>query len=353
MKVPVVDTSRTRLTAARIAEAAGVSVATVSRVINGRSGVSESAAAAVNAAIGQLNYTPKTRARRATPLRHGRIGFVTIGYHGEGWRELPVLMDTLAGATREAGNHDLSFQVEGLREGQTQSLVLNDRAVDGAILLAAHMISDEQIRAFATTVPIVRVMGWPRGPQPFDLIAFSNVEVGSIAFRYLSQEGCRNFAFLTDQPGRDFTRARVYAFADAAGAGGFPIRHFVAGHDETYDRIFGGRITWETDRQKLLDMLLESMDSPIGIFIPTDWEAVTFCQLLARRGLRVGRDIHVCSCDNEKFRLSALEFPPATIDVRAFDVGRLAVKRLLTRIEDPTSPPLIMDLQPTLVRPDR
>lgn len=352
MAPKMIDKSRGKLTVAQIAEVAGVSVATVSRVINQSAEVSEPATAAVRAAIEKMNYTPRTRARRGSPrLQYGRVGFVTFGYDGETWRDLPVLLDTMAGASQQARELGLSFQVEALNNEQFDSHVLRDRTVDGAILLAAEFMTEEHLARLAPAVPLVQVMGWPNGPRPFDLIAFSNMEVGAIAFRYLEEKGCRSLAFLTSYANRTFTRWRAYAFADAAAAGGYQIQHFATEHNATYARLFGDRVTWEASPEKLVDVLLKEMPSPLGIFVPTDHEAVLFCRQLARCGMQVGRDVFVCSCDNEKVRLSALEFPPATIDVRAFDIGRMAVRRLIARLQNPSDPASVIELQPSLVLP--
>jgi DNA-binding LacI/PurR family transcriptional regulator len=340
-----------RMTVAKIAEVAGVSVATVSRVINNSAGVSETAAAAVQSAMEQLNYTPRARSRRPSSLRHGRIGFVTIGYNGEYWREMPVLLETMAGASHEANEQGISFQVEALRDRQYESNVLQGGAVDGAILLISLTTTDEDMRRLAPTVPLVQVMGWPNRLLPIDMVAFSNTEVGALAFRYLNEKRCGSYAFLTWHPDRSFTRSRAYAYSDSAGTAGYKIHHFAEGANETYSRIFGDRVAWSDDREKLVARLLETMTPPIGVFLPTDWEAVVFCTILARRGVQVGRDIMVCSCDNERVRLSALEYPPATIDVHAFDVGRMAAKRLIARIQNLDDPPLLIELQPTLVVP--
>src|SRR4051794_31420899 len=94
-----------------VAKIAGVSTATVSRVLNGLPGVRAETVAQVQAAVAQLSYTPQRvhkRRRRTAKVRlqTGNIAAITVG-HDPSWLALPVLASVVGGLQRGAQVHEL------------------------------------------------------------------------------------------------------------------------------------------------------------------------------------------------------------------------------------------------------
>lgn len=341
-------------TVTEIARLAGVSVATVSRVMNDPSIVRAETAAAVRAAMEQVNYRPRGRGRaRGGSSESTHLAFVTLGYPGEHWRSLPVLVDALAGANREASERGHSLRVEALPENVTDSPLLRDRSLSGALVMMAHHIQAQRLLDLAAPgLPIVRVMGIAQEAQPFDHVTFDNHLIGRVAFDYLAAGGCERFAFVTDQPARAFTRRRALAFVDAAAAAGKSVRHGLITDDAVFRLAVGSDLLLNPDPVALLRELLAAGTGTLGLFVPTDWEAVTFCKAIGSLGLTLGRDLLLISCDNEQTRLAALGQRPATIDIHPGEIGRLGVRRLLDRVARPDEPPTVVQIAPRLVLPD-
>jgi DNA-binding LacI/PurR family transcriptional regulator len=89
---------------------------------------------------------------------------------------------------------------------------------------------------------------------------------------------------------------------------------------------------------------------PTAIFVPADRTAVQLYSALSQRALRVGVDVSVISCNNERPHLMNLEPTVTTIDVHAESVGRRAVDQLLWRIKHPQESMSIQVLvEPSLI----
>jgi DNA-binding LacI/PurR family transcriptional regulator len=74
--------------------------------------------------------------------------------------------------------------------------------------------------------------------------------------------------------------------------------------------------------------------------------------MFERAGIVVGRDLTIISCDNERVRLSALSPRPHSIDLRSEEIGRTAVRTLLSRITNPNMPRANVLIHPSLDESD-
>jgi LacI family transcriptional regulator len=113
--------------------------------------------------------------------------------------------------------------------------------------------------------------------------------------------------------------------------------------------IFGNGTVVESELGALVERLARSRPVPTGLFVSTDETTVNVYPLLRRAGLNPGEDIHIVSCDNEQIRLAGLSPRPATIDIGAEEVGWRAVHRLMSRIDNPSEPPVLINVTPRLV----
>lgn len=102
--------------------------------------------------------------------------------------------------------------------------------------------------------------------------------------------------------------------------------------------------------QTLLDQCLPPHPNPpTALFLSGDVLAPAVCGDLQRRGIHLGREMDVVSCNNEQMLLSHLYPRPATLDIHAERIGQKAVEQLLWRIENPGAPRATTALEPTLV----
>src|SRR4051794_2369375 len=130
---------------AQVAKAAGVSTATVSRVLNDLPGVADETVRQVRAAAEALRYTP-LRARRGTrPMpknsdsptrvrsRTGNIAVLTLGQTRD-WLRLPIMAAVVAGIQRGAGEFGLRLMLDDLPDPTRPSPLVQGRKIDGAIV---------------------------------------------------------------------------------------------------------------------------------------------------------------------------------------------------------------------------
>jgi len=347
----------------RVANHAGVSTATVSRVLNNMPGVRAETIRQVRAAVEALNYEPGQlrRIRRngaasttARPRRRtNAIAIITVG-QSRHWLQLPVMAASVAGISR--GARELGYRLlleEALDVEQPLPAALG-RQVDGAIVFLSSVLVGPAfyaaLNAIARQIPAVWVMGGGPGGVAVDHVAPHNHAVGHLAFEYLKSRGCRDVAFLSKLPAWPVMRDRGQAFCSAAHDHAISCGTFLLSDDARDGALFGAGAIVEADLSTLVDRLVESKPRPTGLFVSADETTVNVYPLLRRAGLRPGEDIHIVSCDNEQIRLAGLSPRPASIDTGAEEIGWRAVHRLMSRMENPAEPPVLINVAPRLVQ---
>ncbi len=349
---------------AQVAIHAGVSTATVSRVLNNFPGVEAETARQVRASVEALHYIPPKLKRsrfsvsgRVRPVRRRTksIAILTIGQTRD-WLQLPVMAATVVGISRGALEHGFRLMLDEVLDLETPSKALVLRNVDGAVVFvssawSAQASSGKALSAIARHLPVIWVMGEALEASGVDHIAPDNSAIGALALEHLKSQGCESVAFLTMNPRWQIMQMRAHAFAVAAHENGIPCHSYVLSTDPREADIFGARCTAAGDLSELVDQLIAARPRPQGLFIGNDATTVQVYPLLHRRGVVPGRDIHVISCDHETIRLSALNPRPASIDVGAEECGWRAVGRLVTRLGKPAERPVRISVAPKLLLP--
>jgi LacI family transcriptional regulator len=347
----------------RVADHAGVSTATVSRVLNNLPGVRAATAAQVKAAMKALNYDPSQRRRwrrngasvsTGRGRRTGAIAIITLG-EGRDWLQLPVMAASASGISRAAQELGYRLLLEEAPDPGKPLPPNISRQADGAIVFLSRTVgpaSHEVIANIARALPIVWAMGGVRGGPVVDHVAPHNQAIGHLAFEYLKARGCRDVAYLTKMPAWPVMRARGQAFCCAAHDDGARCASFLVSDDPRDGQLFGADAVVESDLSTLVGRLVATRRQVTGLFVSTDETTVPVHGMLRRAGLRLGKDLHIISCDNEQIRLAGLSPRPATIDPGAEEVGWRAVHRLVSRIEHPDEPPVLIQVAPRLVEPE-
>lgn len=89
----------------------------------------------------------------------------------------------------------------------------------------------------------------------------------------------------------------------------------------------------------LIDRLLNLRPRPTGIFVPSDYITAIAQPMLQKRGIEIGRDMLLVSCNNDALALAMLDPRPATIDLNSKEIGRQAAQVMGRRIAGETSFP--------------
>lgn len=281
-----------------VAERAGVSRSTVSRVINGGSRVSPDALAAVEKAIAELHYVPNRAARSLASRQSHAIALVvpedTTRFFGD-----PYFSAIVAGINDRvsASPYMLGlFIASGDPDDKATSFV-SSGSVDGA-LVVSHHTSDEYVGRIARSTSVV-YGGRPMLPRADDYwVDVDNVEGGRIATRRLVERGCRRIAMITGPPNMRASVDRLSGFHDVLDEAGLAP----AGIADGEFSAVGGAAA--------MARILESGSDPDAVFIASDLMARGALGVLARGGLRVPDDVALVGFDDSP--VAANVQPPLT-----------------------------------------
>ena len=311
-----------------VAEKAGVSFITVSRVINALDNVAPETRSRVEAAIKELNYHPN---RQAQALNHGltrTLAFVTPRMY-----ELPLynnffVMSLLSGVelqSRELG-WDLLLTTDFDREGKFDFLrVWHQRKVDGLVFVGFQRFPPEQVRAIEELgIPCVSVADRLESPA-ISWIDTDNREAARDAIRRLLELGHRSFAFVGVDPASDYNPnilQRERAVREVLAEAGIDPVLLVA-ESAAPDSGTAAALQY-----------LELAERPTAVISGNDSMAFRFISTCAERGFVCPRDYSIIGFDAEPAgRLSSPTL--ATYEQPLLEMGRSTVRALVDRITSP------------------
>lgn len=337
-----------------IAKRAGVSIATVSRVVNNSRPVRPDVAAQVRRAMEELQLVPKKIRRRSSSTINTTVAIVSLGHQYRGWFDTGIIATVVGELTRAAQEMEMGVQlVEMPDPTQVPSVLRRNAMIGGAIVFMAGGLNSHAAVTLNNEMPIVRVMGGEVGPLTIDQIGVDNSAVGFLAADYLLSQGVRQLGFMTFSPVWGVTQLRSQGLLAGAVSAGVPCQSYLLGNATTPREFFGINPIVETTADALVARLATNIKGSgrVGLFVSRDEETVHVYRLLAEHGLRPQEDVLVVSCDNEEVRLSTLFPRPASIDLSATEIARRAVRRLATRIKHHGEPPVRILVNPHLALP--
>ena len=304
-----------------VAERAGVSTATVSRVLAGIGNPRPDTAAAVMRAVTELGYRPSGVARSLRMKRTRTLGLIVTDIQN------PFFPELVQAADSAARHLDYSILLGSAACDEHRSWhyldLMVDRRVDGMII-ASSQLSDEGWQwLLRSPVPVVVVNAEPSG-LPVPVITSDNERFGRIAVEHLVGLGHRRIAYVRGYEGFTADLPRVAGFRAACDAAGIPeadrveVRgdgQFEGGERATAELIAGG--------------------SPVtAVICHNDVTAIGAMRAIRASGRRVPEHYSVVGCDDIA---AASWVVPAltTVAQQKADMGRMAVERLATALDDP------------------
>lgn len=338
----------------QIAKEAGTSVATVSRALNGKPGVSASKALEIRSLVKQLNYSP-TRRRRTSPLSSDQSALlgktVAVIALGKGHHLHPYpfarMVESISTAMAMKGVNLLVNMVRSIED--IPPAIIN-RQVNGLLLMGTRC--DEDVMASLSGIPHVWLTSHTQPGTTGDEVLAGNESSGRCAAGYLINAGHRQLAFINPLPGMGVFRSRMRGFVAAAEDEGVDVQ--VIAPDAIDDAV---DLAENPERlghilKPLVEQLVCDPKRPIGLCVPSDMIAAVLYPTLIRAGIQPGKDVEVVSFDNEKQYLMGLDPRPATVDAGVDVIGLRGAEQLLWRIENPTDDrPIQIMIKPIIVDP--
>jgi DNA-binding LacI/PurR family transcriptional regulator len=319
-----------RATIADVARRAGVSIATVSRVLNGTSKVADTTAERVRAAIAELHYVPRAAARGLASRRTNTIGLLLPEISGQFF---PPLLRGIEAGARENGYHLLIYSTWDRRYLLDLPYPpLGEHNTDG-LLVFTDSLRDEDLAHFRRTgFPVVLLYRSPPQSLPIPCITFEN-KAGARALvdHLIEVHGYRRIAFLSGPPGNEDSFWRELGYRESLEAHGLPYDPSlvaVGGFDE------------EEAAAAVARWLAEGLNVD-AIFAGDDEAASGAIAALQQVDLRVPDDIAVVGFDD--LVVSRYLNPPlTTVRVPIEQTGRVAVEQLIRLIRTGTADPLVL-----------
>lgn len=283
-----------RATLAGIAEQAGVSIASVSKVLNGRDGVSAATRERVEELLQEQGYARRNTPQAAAPL----VEFVFSAIDSEWAFELII------GAERVARANGLSVVLteSGDRQGpgpEWITAVINRRPA-GVVLVFGNLLDEQKAVLHTRRIPFVIVD--PSGDPPDDVpsIGSTNWAGGYSAGRHLVDLGHRRIAAITGPEDQLSSTARVSGFRAALESAGVPLPAELV-RESTF--LYEDGLTAARE-------LLRLPSRPSAIFAGNDQQALGTYEAARELGIRIPEELSIVGYDD--LRLARWVGPPLT-----------------------------------------
>jgi LacI family transcriptional regulator len=327
------DGRRTRVTIRQVADIAGVSIATVSRVVNGHVDVSAQTREAVQRVLREHGYHAVPRSPASAT---GRVGIAVPMVHP------PYFAQILSGAAEALYEHDRQVVLCPTRHSRARELSLLDRLAageaDGAVLVLPEE-SDEELGALAAHgFPFVVVDPHTEVPDGISVVCAAHSSGAAQATEHLLGLGHQRIGVISGPQGWLASQERLRGhIAALAGRGILP--------DSCYVRY--GNFRLDGGREAALE-LLDLPDPPTAIFAFSDSMAIGAVQAATARGMTVPAELSVVGFDDTVE--AALTLPGlTTVRQPLAELGRTAVSLLLRQLENRCLEPLRGELETKLV----
>jgi LacI family transcriptional regulator len=316
-----------------VADAAGVSVATASRVLGGKS-ASPRAIAAVQAASRRLGYRPDPIARALRARSTGTFGVVVPALSNPFFAEL---ISAVEDAAQQGGVEVLIADSHGRAEHEEHRLeTLVDRRVDGILISPAdENHSAKALEDAARSVPVVQIDRYVPGLR-VDYVGVDSQRGIQELLGHLKDLGCRRLQFVSATPTNSTARARRDAFDSISRDLGFRADESLLGEFSIdYGRVAARQIV---SRDAL----------PDAVVCGSDVIAAGLMSEMSRLGIGIPSDLRVTGFDG--IALADLTTPRLTTLRQPVEaIASQAVERLFSRLADPGSPSRQSIILPTLV----
>ena len=338
--IKLYETTRCRLavTIYDIAREAQVGIGTVSRVFNNHPNVTPKTRDKILSVAKRLNYHPhayaQALARKRTNTLAAIIPFFTNYF----------FIEVLQGVQDKISNLGYDLILYGINHPEQIDEYLRKSVqrgrVDGILFFSMKLPVSFVDKLKDHSKPVVLVDTFH---EQFDSLAVENFQGAMVATNHLISLGHKNIGMISANINSVPARERIAGFKDAITSAGLEV------HPEN---ITVSKLTKqdgfsrEAGYQSMKEMLSNGSALPTAIFISSDIQAIGAMSALRQHGVKVPRDVAVVSFDDielaEQFGLTTMRQP-------MYEMGELAVEKLIYRMEHPSAPPSQINFLPKLV----
>jgi DNA-binding LacI/PurR family transcriptional regulator len=306
-----------------VARRAGVSVKTVSNVVNGYPYLRPATKERVEAAIADLGYQLNIAARN---LRQGRTGMIGLAVPELSQPYFAELADMVIQAGEEAGVTVLIEQTGAERDRELEVLHGKRRRMTDGLIFSPLALGEDDRAELSVDYPLV-LLGERIFHGPADHVTMANEEGGYAATRYLLELGRRRIAVLGAHPGEGLGSAplRIAGYERALAEAGLAVDPALVAPGDPWHRATGA---------EAMGRLLDSGTPLDAVFGLNDAMALGALRVLSARGVRVPDDVAVIGfddVDDAQYSTPSL----SSVAPGRRDIARTAVRLLVERIAEP------------------
>lgn len=331
---------RRRVTIKQVAQEAGVSTQTVSRVINDRPDVAPETRQRVWEVIKRLGYQPSALARSLIQQRSYTLGVVIAGLKYIGPSR------TLSGITEQAEAMGYSLLLKELPKFDTGDIepVLNAllaRQVDGIIWAVSEVSNNRDwLHNHLPDLPVPIIFLTMHHQDGLSVVSVDNYIGGRMATEHLIKQGYRHIGHITGPLAWWEARQRKAGWQDALSDAGIRIRD---------DQWVEGNWSSESG-ERAIRQLLDQYPEMDALFVANDQMALGVLQIACRRGLKVPHDLAVVGFD--AIPEAAYFWPPlTTVQQNLHELGCTAVKQVIGLIEANREPERVHEPETVWLKP--
>lgn len=321
----------------KVAEKAGVSIATVSRVINNSPNVNPETRIRIEKIVKDLKYTPNRVAKR---LRNRNASGNLLGVLIPDIQN-PFYIEVLRGIEDVAYKKKYALIVCNFSQDETKEKlyldILQSESVDGLIAAPTHEHDQKVINVVKTGLPIVCV---DRGlvDADVDVVLVDNRKGAFTAVDYLAKKGYKRIAYISGIPKLPSSRERELGYRDALDANSLPA----------YDELIRYGDSRHDSGVKLCDELLNLSKPPDAIFTGNNLITLGALETIHKKGLKIPDDVAIIGFDDMYWSIS-LNPPLTAVRQPAYEIGKCAAEQLISRITNPDRPTSNMILKTELM----
>ncbi|MFD1673775.1 LacI family DNA-binding transcriptional regulator [Alicyclobacillus fodiniaquatilis] len=323
-----------------IAKRAGVSVTTVSRVLNGYADVSPSTRRKVQHIVHELGYRPNAMARGLTTKRSMSVGVFFHDNVNTGLSH-PFFLEVINGFKETIGaeGYDLLFFANDTLDNELKTFEARakHRNVDGLLLWAIPEDDPSLAALVMSSIPSIILDLDLTGPCMGN-ISCDNFGGAVQAMNFLLENGHRNIAFVSGLLSTHSARERLLGYQHALQLHGIPYRP---------EWMLEGDYT-EKSGYAAAKRLLKSGDLPTAVFCSSDMMAIGVMKALEEGGMLVGEELSLIGFD-DIMMASYITPGLTTIRQKKHEMGVIAARALLELIENSDKVPEALTMDTELV----
>jgi LacI family transcriptional regulator, galactose operon repressor len=313
--------SKSSITIKEVAAEAGVSIATVSRVLARKEGVADEVRERVTRAAAKLDYHPNRLARGLRLGRRKVIGVIIPDLQNSFFTGVAYGVEA---ALYTAGYTLLLGHSDGLPEReQVQLKLLRGEGVAGLVFMAGNRPGANYETLRSWNIPVVAV-DRALGDLDVDLVCSDNRDGMRQAVSHLCSLGYKDIAFVNGPTGISVTEERLGGYQDGLRNAGIALRESLILHSDFRQK--GG--------YEAMGRLLDLPQPPRAVVVANNRMTLGALEAINERGVRIPQDLALVGFDDMPWATSVRP-PLTTVAQPVEELGRAAAHLLLERLKDP------------------